>query len=166
MAFRLPQHLPRLDSEANLAEAAVAPIAPPQPLAPLPLPNQATTPLRAAADFDNTFEPQPPPPASSPIATNVDGFALKPIPLGTKLQCRIVRRSDSSVDKLYPRYELFAEPDAVPDAPPAPGTGVFLLSARKRKKSGASVYLVSTAREEGVDVVAKVNPPLPYKKER
>ncbi|RUS19378.1 tubby C-terminal-like domain-containing protein [Endogone sp. FLAS-F59071] len=62
-------------------------------------------------------------------------FAMKPIPYGTKVLCRIARRRDG-VDKLYPRYDLFVEDVRTT-------TRTLLMSARKRKKSQTSHYVIS-----------------------
>ncbi|TPX63290.1 hypothetical protein SpCBS45565_g06711 [Spizellomyces sp. 'palustris'] len=100
--------------------------------------------LREEADFDNTFEPpHPVGPTSTPVSTrssgvaDLDSFVLKPIPMGQKLQCKIIRRKEG-IDKLYPKYELYIEESEE--------SQVFILSARKRKKSSSSHYIISTTR--------------------
>ncbi|KAJ3132263.1 hypothetical protein HDU90_007455 [Geranomyces variabilis] len=111
---------------------------------------------RVEADFDHTFEHHGAPASTptnvrSPSVHELDSFVLKPIPMGQKLLCRIVRRKDG-VEKLYPRYELYIED---PD-----NSHVFLLSARKKKKSSSSYYVITTTRFTGRDdsdvMVAKV----------
>ncbi|KAJ3180959.1 hypothetical protein HDU87_001607 [Geranomyces variabilis] len=111
---------------------------------------------RIEADFDHTFEHHGAPASTptnvrSPSVHELDSFVLKPIPMGQKLLCRIVRRKDG-VEKLYPRYELYIED---PD-----NSHVFLLSARKKKKSSSSYYVITTTRLTGRDdsdgMVAKV----------
>jgi len=78
---------------------------------------------------------------------------LSPIPQGQKLQCKIVRKKDG-VEKLFPKYELFAED---PDS----SEKIFLLSARKRKKTKSSNYIISSLRHsnpsnEKSNILAKV----------
>ncbi|RUS21594.1 tubby C-terminal-like domain-containing protein [Jimgerdemannia flammicorona] len=62
-------------------------------------------------------------------------FAMRPIPYGTKVLCQITRRRDG-VDKLYPRYDMFIEDARL-------HTRTLMMSARKRKKSQTSHYVVS-----------------------
>ncbi|KAI8823052.1 tubby C-terminal-like domain-containing protein [Fimicolochytrium jonesii] len=107
---------------------------------------------RIETDFDNTFEPPHLHPAGSPvdIATRtethaeLEDFVLKPVPMGQKLLCSILRRrgGDDPADKgsslTSPRYEMYIED--------GDNTPVFVLAARKRKKAGASVYTISTTR--------------------
>jgi hypothetical protein len=58
---------------------------------------------------------------------------MKPAPKGILVQCRIER--DKGFDKLHPEYHLYLE---IPE-----GKKVFLLAARKRKRSKTSNYLIS-----------------------
>ncbi|KAJ3163615.1 hypothetical protein HDU86_000198 [Geranomyces michiganensis] len=117
---------------------------------------EAAADRRPEADFDHTFVHHGAPASTptnirSPSVHELDAFVLKPIPMGQKLLCRIVRRKDG-VEKLYPRYELYIED---PDT-----SHVFLLSARKKKKSSSSYYVITTTRFAGKDdkdvMVAKV----------
>ncbi|RUP06154.1 Tub family-domain-containing protein [Jimgerdemannia flammicorona] len=62
-------------------------------------------------------------------------LSFRPIPYGTKVLCQITRRRDG-VDKLYPRYDMFIEDARL-------HTRTLMMSARKRKKSQTSHYVVS-----------------------
>jgi hypothetical protein len=60
----------------------------------------------------------------------------RPIPQGNKVQCRIFRHREG-VDKLYPSYEVFLE---------FGNQQIFLMSARKKKKSKNSLYHIYSKR--------------------
>ncbi|KAJ3108004.1 hypothetical protein HDU97_002584 [Phlyctochytrium planicorne] len=63
----------------------------------------------------------------------------RPLPQGQKLECKIVRRKEG-MEKLYPQYELYIEEEDE--------TKVFILAARKRKKSHPSNYIITTTRSK------------------
>ena len=67
------------------------------------------------------------------------------------MYCQIVR-SKNGFDKLYPCYEIYLE---IPGKDP-----IFLMSARKRKKSKNANYIISTDRITSAkikdDIVGKV----------
>ncbi len=56
------------------------------------------------------------------------------VPAGQKVYCRILRHCEG-LDKLYPNYEVYLEAKD--------GRKVFLMSARKRKKSKNTNYMIS-----------------------
>ncbi|XP_070383116.1 tubby-related protein 3 isoform X2 [Dermacentor albipictus] len=65
----------------------------------------------------------------------MEEFSMAPCPQGTTIRCRITR-DKKGVDKgLYPTYYLHLEKED--------SRKVFLLAARKRKKSATSNYLIS-----------------------
>ncbi|KAJ3333980.1 hypothetical protein HDU76_000112 [Blyttiomyces sp. JEL0837] len=90
---------------------------------------------------------------TSPEPDTIDGepreaYILKPVPHGTELKCRIIRRKEG-VEKLYPQYEMFVEPE---DG----GGKIFAMAARKRKKSKSSNYVISTTRITSTKVKDRV----------
>ncbi|XP_073954228.1 tub domain-containing protein ktub [Choristoneura fumiferana] len=66
----------------------------------------------------------------------VETFVVTPARHGTLYKCRIARDRKGMDRGLYPTYFLHLEKDY--------GKKVFLLAARKRKKSATSNYLIST----------------------
>ncbi|XP_050551709.1 protein king tubby isoform X3 [Spodoptera frugiperda] len=66
----------------------------------------------------------------------VEQFVVTPAKHGTLYKCRIARDRKGMDRGLYPTYFLHLEKDY--------GKKVFLLAARKRKKSATSNYLIST----------------------
>ncbi|XP_028159549.1 protein king tubby [Ostrinia nubilalis] len=66
----------------------------------------------------------------------VEMFVVTPAKHGTLYKCRIARDRKGMDRGLYPTYFLHLEKDY--------GKKVFLLAARKRKKSATSNYLIST----------------------
>ncbi|CAH1100594.1 unnamed protein product [Psylliodes chrysocephalus] len=70
------------------------------------------------------------------IEGNVEKFILQPAQLKVLYKCRITRDRKGMDRGLYPTYYLHLEKDY--------GKKVFLLAARKRKKSTTSNYLIST----------------------
>nr|CAI5824796.1 unnamed protein product [Callosobruchus analis] len=76
------------------------------------------------------------PEAEGDIEGNVDKFVLQPALLKVLYKCRITRDRKGMDRGLYPTYFLHLEKDY--------GKKVFLLAARKRKKSTTSNYLIST----------------------
>ncbi|XP_049878743.1 protein king tubby 1 [Pectinophora gossypiella] len=66
----------------------------------------------------------------------VESFVVTPAKHGTLYKCRIARDRKGMDRGLYPTYFLHLEKDY--------GKKVFLLAARKRKKSATSNYLIST----------------------
>lgn len=70
------------------------------------------------------------------IGTNLKEFAFKPAPQGTNVKCR-VSRDNKGVDRgIYPTYYMHLEKED--------GKKIFLLAARKRKRSATSNYLIAT----------------------
>ncbi|CAG9865342.1 unnamed protein product [Phyllotreta striolata] len=70
------------------------------------------------------------------IEGNVEKFILQPAQLKVLYKCRITRDRKGMDRGMYPTYYLHLEKDY--------GKKVFLLAARKRKKSATSNYLIST----------------------
>ena len=69
------------------------------------------------------------------ISTNLKEFAFKPAPQGINVKCR-VSRDNRGVDRgIYPTYYMHLEKED--------GKKVFLLAARKRKRSATSNYLIA-----------------------
>ncbi|CAG8515838.1 2967_t:CDS:2 [Funneliformis caledonium] len=68
-------------------------------------------------------------------------FVLNPVPQGQKVLCKITRSKDG-FGKLYPQYELSIEDTSENGEE----TKIFLLAARKRKKSKSSHYVITTDR--------------------
>jgi hypothetical protein len=66
-------------------------------------------------------------------------FFRRSVPQGQEIKCKIIRKKEG-MDKMYPQYELFIEDGINEDAK------YFALSARKRKRSKNSSYVISTAR--------------------
>jgi hypothetical protein len=72
----------------------------------------------------------------------------RPVRLGEKLQCSIVRRREGS-NRFYPIYELFR--DDHQDA------GMPLMRARKCRQTGGSRYEISVCDANGQErVIGKV----------
>lgn len=69
-----------------------------------------------------------------------DSFLFQPVPLGQRIQCKIIRRKNSSIGSLYPQYELYLEGSN--------GSRFFLMSARRKKKTKGATYLISLNRFE------------------
>ena len=63
-------------------------------------------------------------------------FVLKPAPEGQTIKCRVTREKRGVERSVYPAYYLFLERGEG-------GKKIFLLGARKRKKSKSSNYLIS-----------------------
>ncbi|CAB3359755.1 Hypothetical predicted protein [Cloeon dipterum] len=72
----------------------------------------------------------------SGVLSNLEQFAVEPAPQGALVKCRITRDRKGMDRGLFPTYFLHLERDD--------GKKVFLLAARKRKKSTTSNYLIST----------------------
>jgi len=70
-----------------------------------------------------------------PVIHDMRAFLMQPGPRAGPIQCFI--RRDKGASKMYPAYKLFLEDGAV-----------FLLSARKRKKSRSSNYVISVSEED------------------
>lgn len=66
---------------------------------------------------------------------DLEEFALRPAPQGLTIKCRITRDKRGVDRGMYPTYFLHMERDD--------GRRVFLLAARKRKRSSTSNYLIS-----------------------
>ncbi|XP_014663096.1 PREDICTED: tubby-related protein 3-like isoform X3 [Priapulus caudatus] len=66
---------------------------------------------------------------------DLEAFVLKPAPQGVTIKCRITRDRKGVDRGMYPTYFLHLERDD--------GKKVFLLAARKRKKSTTSNYLIT-----------------------
>lgn len=67
---------------------------------------------------------------------NLDTFVLEPAAQGVHFKCRITRDKKGMDRGLYPTYYLHLDKGN--------GSKIFLLAARKRKKSRTSNYLIST----------------------
>uniref|UniRef100_T1JB91 Tubby C-terminal domain-containing protein n=1 Tax=Strigamia maritima TaxID=126957 RepID=T1JB91_STRMM len=67
---------------------------------------------------------------------DLSSFVVEPAPQGSLLKCRITRDRKGMDRGLFPTYYLHLEKED--------GKRVFLLAARKRKKSTTSNYLIST----------------------
>ena len=63
-------------------------------------------------------------------------FVLRPAPEGVTIKCRVTREKRGMERSVYPAYYLFLEREEG-------GKKIFLLGARKRKKSKSSNYLIS-----------------------
>ncbi|XP_018326719.1 protein king tubby [Agrilus planipennis] len=70
------------------------------------------------------------------IEGNIEKFVLQPASQKVLYKCRITRDRKGMDRGLYPTYFLHLEKDY--------GKKIFLLAARKRKKSATSNYLIST----------------------
>ncbi|KRZ10724.1 Tubby -like protein [Trichinella zimbabwensis] len=71
----------------------------------------------------------------SEIVENLEEFVLRPAAKGTTFKCRITRDKHGLDRNFYPTYFLHLEKED--------GKRIFLLAARKRKKSTTSNYLIS-----------------------
>lgn len=71
------------------------------------------------------------------IIENLSEFVQKPAPDGTTIKCRVQREKRGVERSMFPSYFLYLEREA-------PNKRLFMLSARKRKKSRSSNYLIST----------------------
>ena len=67
---------------------------------------------------------------------NLSDFVLRPAPEGQTVKCRVTREKRGMERSVYPAYYLFLEREEG-------GKKIFLLGARKRKKSKSSNYLIS-----------------------
>lgn len=67
---------------------------------------------------------------------NLSEFVLRPAPEGQTVKCRVTREKRGMERSVYPAYYLFLEREEG-------GKKIFLLGARKRKKSKSSNYLIS-----------------------
>ena len=100
---------------SGVVEAQTAPGANPPGTAPLPLSTRlpSTNALLAATDDES--------------------FIFQPVPLGHRVQCRVIRKRLQGA--LYPEYEVFLEGTR--------GGRYFLLSAKRRKHSTGATYVIS-----------------------
>lgn len=69
--------------------------------------------------------------------TNLTEFVSKPAPDGVSVKCRVQREKKGMERSMYPTYYLYLEMETV-------SKKMFLLAARKRKRSRSSNYLIST----------------------
>lgn len=69
------------------------------------------------------------------ISTNLSEFVLKPAPQNISIKCRITRDKHGVDRGMYPTYFMHFEKED--------GKKVFLLAARKRKRSKTSNYLIT-----------------------
>lgn len=87
--------------------------------------------------------------------TNLQDFILKPAPDGVSIRCRVQREKRGVERSMYPTYYLHLEMEAE-----AASKKLFLLAARKRKKSRSSNYLISIDSKdlsrEGKNFVGKL----------
>lgn len=70
------------------------------------------------------------------IITNLKDFVLKPAPDGVSIKCRVQREKRGMERSMFPTYYLYLEMENV-------SKKLFMLAARKRKKSRSSNYLIS-----------------------
>ncbi|KAJ3193839.1 hypothetical protein HK101_004008 [Irineochytrium annulatum] len=117
---------------ANSDNAPTAPVPFSGPQLSLQLQN-----LAAGQQHDPPSAPPSSAIADAGVPANVNTFVLKPIPQGRKLECKIIRRKEG-LEKLYPQYELYIEEED--------DSKVFLLAARKRKKTKLSNYVITSTR--------------------
>lgn len=68
---------------------------------------------------------------------NLNEFVMKPAPEGVCIKCRVQREKKGMERSMYPSYFLFLEMEAS-------NKKLFLMAARKRKRSRSSNYLIST----------------------
>ncbi|CAI8000145.1 Tubby protein homolog [Geodia barretti] len=84
---------------------------------------------------------------------NLKDFVMRPAPEGVAVKCRVSRDKRGMDKTMYPTYLLHLEQEDT-------GEKVFLLAARKRKKSRSSNYLLSTNQTDlsrgGDNYVAKL----------
>ena len=84
---------------------------------------------------------------------NLKEFVQKPAPDGVIVRCRVQREKRGMERSMYPTYYLHLEMETV-------SKKLFLLAARKRKKSRSSNYLISTSSKdlsrEGRNYVGKL----------
>lgn len=84
---------------------------------------------------------------------NLNEFIQKPAPDGTSVKCRVQREKRGMERSMYPTYYLYLEMETI-------SKKLFLLAARKRKKSRSSNYLVSIDAKdltrEGKNFVGKL----------
>lgn len=87
------------------------------------------------------------------IITNLNEFVLKPAPDGVSVRCRVQREKRGMERSMYPTYYLHLEMETI-------SKKLFLLAARKRKKSRSSNYLISIDAKdltrEGKNFVGKL----------
>ncbi|XP_028928804.1 tubby-related protein 2 isoform X1 [Ornithorhynchus anatinus] len=69
------------------------------------------------------------------IGEDMEKYALRPVPRGLTVQCRIIRDKRGLDKGIFPSYYLYLEG--------LNGKKQFLLAGRKRKKSKTSNYLIS-----------------------
>lgn len=74
--------------------------------------------------------------AGSAGIEDLDTFVFQPAPQDEQIQCRITRDRRGIDNRAYPVYYLHMEREGMKK--------VFLLGARKRKKSATSSYIIST----------------------
>ncbi len=67
---------------------------------------------------------------------NLNEFIQKPAPDGMSVKCRVQREKRGMERSMYPTYYLYLEMETI-------SKKLFLLAARKRKKSRSSNYLIS-----------------------
>lgn len=70
------------------------------------------------------------------MVNDLKEFVLRPCPEGLNVKCRITRDTHGMDRGMFPTYFMHFEKDD--------GKKVFLLAARKRKRSKTSNYLIST----------------------
>lgn len=125
-------------------------------------PNEGRHPMEVAAERERTqrieaaakLGPKAKRIAERPKAARVDAsdkrmFLMQPGPLDAPVQCHIVRRVTKGYlpGRNFPEYFLYLDgPGAKPGDPT--NEAKFLLSARKRKKSKSSNYVISLDEED------------------
>ena len=121
------------DTPVHAEDANVAPVAP-----------QMTQANEITSSSSSTMQTQLPSlsglgvgliPGSGEIE-DLSEFVLRPAPEGVTIKCRVTREKRGMERSVYPAYYLFLEREEG-------GKKIFLLGARKRKKSKSSNYLIS-----------------------
>lgn len=84
---------------------------------------------------------------------NLKEFVMQPAPEGTTIKCRVTRDKHGMDKSMFPTYFLHLERE---DS----GEKIFLLAARKRKKSRSSNYVISTdptdLSRDGINFIGKL----------
>lgn len=132
--------------EAEVIKNAGAVSVPPDPVSTAPTPDhqmQSVAPVAPNAEQDLESPKQDLHALGAELSakgdtiTNLNDFVLKPAPDGVSVKCRVQREKRGMERSMFPTYYLYLEMETV-------SKKLFLLAARKRKKSRSSNYLIST----------------------
>lgn len=123
-------HRLRTSTSTNSEEDGSAPISP----AGVAVTVDANDPPRTMRTEQFNFE------SEEDISERVDRLALamRTPPQGKKVQCRIIRYKATGMEMLYPQYDLYLDDD---------DDKSYLLTARKRKTTGMSQYVILSERK-------------------